>query len=91
MTLQDMIKALDDLSPEERQRIREELEGRDVLQEAMDEANDRQNMPLDIEALKRLFGELREGFTQDDLDELEWAMNLEVIDPLDDVCYTVKH
>ena len=38
-------------------------------------------------ALDQIFAELREGFNAKDLDELEWAMNVEYIEPLDDGNY----
>ncbi len=54
------------------------------ISEAIDGLGERRNAPLDIEELKQIFAELREGFTEKDLEELEWAMNVEYIEPLDD-------
>lgn len=55
-----------------------------ALTEAMNETDDRHNHELDIDDLKQIFAELREGFTAQDLDELAWAMNVEVVKPLDE-------
>jgi hypothetical protein len=37
-----------------------------------------------IDALMSIVDDLREGFSEQDLDQLEWAMNVEYIEPLDD-------
>jgi hypothetical protein len=39
-------------------------------------------LPLDVEALRRLSAELREGWSEQDLHEFEWAATLKVIKPL---------
>ena len=49
----------------------------------INETEDRVNEPLDMELLLQIFADLREGFTAQDLEELEWAMNVEYIEPLD--------
>ncbi len=54
------------------------------ISEAIDDLGERRNAPLDIEELKQIFAHLREGFTEKDLEDLEWAMNVEYIEPLDD-------
>lgn len=40
---------------------------------------------LDIEAITELFEALREGFSEDDLDELEGAINFDYIEPVTEV------
>jgi hypothetical protein len=72
MTLAEVIKAVDELSPDEIRQLRDYLETRQAQQE------------LDIEGIKQIFSELREGFSEQDLQELEWAMNAEYIEPVDD-------
>jgi hypothetical protein len=67
MTLAEVMKAVDELSPDEIRQLRDYLDRRDAQQE------------LDIEGIKQIFSELREGFTEQDLQELEWAMNGEDI------------
>lgn len=66
MTLQDMMKAVEALSSDEMRQLREHIE-----------QIERESAPpkLDIAAIERVFADLREGFSEQDLDELEWAMN----------------
>jgi hypothetical protein len=44
----------------------------------------RRNSELDIDEIMGLFAELGEGFTEQDFEELEWAINTDYIEPLDD-------
>ncbi|MBL8131033.1 MAG: hypothetical protein JNL42_04180 [Anaerolineae bacterium] len=53
-------------------------------QEQEPKSLDRRNAALDIDELKQIFAELREGFTEADLDELDWAMNAEIVKPTDE-------
>lgn len=39
--------------------------------------------PLDLEKIKQILAEMREGLTEQDLDEIDGAMNVEYIEPLD--------
>lgn len=66
MTLQDMLKAVGELSPDEIRQLCEHIE-----------QIERESAPpkLDIAALEWVFADLREGFSEQDLGELEWAMN----------------
>lgn len=74
MTLQDMLKAVESLSAEEIRLLRERIEQIE---------RDQRPPELDIDALEQVFAELRAGFSDEDLDELEWAMNVEYIEPAD--------
>ena len=74
MTLDKLKEAVDTLSPEERQHLREYIEQHETSP----------TKKLDMGALDQIFAELREGFSEKDLDELEWAMNVEVVEPLDE-------
>ena len=67
MTLQDMMKAVDSLTPDEMRQLREHIEQKERTQHSPG---------LDINAIEQVFDDLREGFSDEDLDELEWAMNL---------------
>ena len=68
MTLQEMMKEVERLSPEEMRQLREHIEQkeREIHQPG-----------LDIDAIERIFSDLRAGFSEADLSELEWAMNVE--------------
>jgi hypothetical protein len=55
-----------------------------ALTDMVNAFGERRNPPLNIDELKQIFADLREGFTEQDLEELEWAMNVEYIEPLDD-------
>jgi hypothetical protein len=73
MTLQDMMKAVEDLSPDEMRQLRQHIEQKE-----------RERQPeLDMDAIEQVFDDLREGFSEEDLDQLEWAMNVEHIEPAD--------
>jgi hypothetical protein len=80
MTLQDVMKAVDQLSPEELRELRQYIEQREGL-------------PWPVQALtpeeraRRLdeaFEQLRDGLTQAELDEMTEAMNAEYIEPVDE-------
>ena len=67
MRFQEILKAVDDLSVEEMRQLREHLEQKEREQQPK----------LDIPALEKVFADLRAGFSEEDLKELEWAMNVE--------------
>ena len=73
MTLAEVMKAVDELSQEELRQLREYIQ-----------QQEHKHGELDIEALEEVFAELREGFSEHDLEELEWAMNVEYVEPVDD-------
>lgn len=79
MSLADLIRAVDTLSIDEFEllyaHIMEQRERR-----RLDMAEDRPNDELNINDLRQIFAELRDGFSESDLDDLDWAMNLEVKD-----------
>lgn len=72
MTLQEMLKAVANLSPDEVRQLREYLE--QIEDESVPS-------PVSMTALEQVFADLRAGFSDADLDELEWAMNVEYIEP----------
>lgn len=71
MELEAILKAIDQLSLAERQQVYEHLSTYHPAPER-----------IDLERLEVLFAELRAGFSEADLAELEWAMNVEIIPPL---------
>jgi len=79
MTLQDVIKAVETLSPEELRQLREFL---DQLEGTPSPAHD---LPPEerIRRLDAAVEALREGLTQAELDEMTDAMNTEYIEPFD--------
>jgi hypothetical protein len=72
MTIGDLLKAVDTLTTEELQMLRERL---DQLQ------HDVRNP--EPESLASALEKFREGLTDEQLDQIEWAMNVEVIKPPD--------
>lgn len=80
MTLQEVIQAVDRLTPAERRELLEYLEQRESTERpAHDLSPDERIRRLDaaVEAL-------REGLTQAQLDEMTEAMNAEYIEPVDE-------
>lgn len=78
LTLKELIRAVDELSSEEFEtlyrHVREQHQHRGIQ---AGQAEDHPSGPLYIAELKQLFAELREGFSPAELDELDWAMNVE--------------
>ena len=80
MTLQEVIKVVDTLSPEELRELRTYLDQREgTVQPALELAPEERARQLD-EAFERL----REGLTQKQIDEMTEAMNAEYIEPFDE-------
>jgi hypothetical protein len=80
MTLQEVIKVVDTLSPEELRVLRTYLDQREgTVQPALELAPEERARQLD-EAFERL----REGLTQKQIDEMTEAMNAEYIEPFDE-------
>lgn len=80
MTLQEVIKVVDTLSPEELRELRMYLDQREgTVQPALELAPEERARQLD-EAFERL----REGLTQTQIDEMTEAMNAEYIEPFDE-------
>ncbi len=65
MTLTELLQAIDTLSTEELQELREHIEQRQRAAAA--------------ETLVRALDDLREGLSDADLARLEWAMNVEIV------------
>lgn len=72
MTISDLLNAVDTLSAEELVMLRERLEQRQhhIAGETPDQ-------------LEHALDRLREGLTDEQLDQIEWAMNIEIIQPPD--------
>jgi hypothetical protein len=85
MLLDDLLRTVDQLSEDELEilyfHVRQQREHR-LHREEGSETADRHVSPLDMDALMSIVDDLREGFSEKDLDELEWAMNVEYIEPL---------
>ncbi len=73
MLLAELIKAIEQLTAEELQALRAHLE------------QQKQYAPASAEkdALDAALEALREGLTAEQLDALEWAMNVETVRPVD--------
>lgn len=72
MTLHDVMKAVDELSSEDLRVLHHYIEQRQQTS-----ATDKST------ALSAVIAAMREGLSEQDLDEIEWAMNVEYIQPLD--------
>ncbi len=80
MTLQEVIKVVDTLSPDELRELRTYLDQREgTVQPALELAPEERARQLN-EAFERL----REGLTQKQIDEMTEAMNAEYIEPFDE-------
>jgi hypothetical protein len=78
MTLQDVMKAVDRLSADELRELRRYLDQRESTA-ALELTPDERARRLD-----KAFEQLREGLTQEQLDEMTGAMNAEYIEPFDE-------
>ncbi len=72
-TLQDVKKAIDRLSPEERRELREYLEQRESIEQPAHELSPEER----IRRLDAAAQAIREGMTQAELDDMLEAMNAE--------------
>ncbi|MBC8098641.1 MAG: hypothetical protein H7Y11_04310 [Armatimonadetes bacterium] len=81
MELATVLQALDALSNDDLDAVNAYLQQERAARQSL--GNRHPTEPLNVERIARLFAELREGFSAQDLDELEWAMNYETIEPLD--------
>jgi uncharacterized protein YeeX (DUF496 family) len=77
MTLREVIKALDDLSDEELNELRREIDLRTEQEEL-------RSGTMDVDALLRAAADLTDGLTQDEIDAMVAAMNEEYIEPVDE-------
>lgn len=80
LTLQDVIKAVDQLSPDERRELREYLDQRESVPQPVQELTPEERIRRMDEAVKAI----REGMTQAELEDMIAAMNEEYIEPVDD-------
>jgi hypothetical protein len=80
MTLQDVKRAVDQLSPEERRELREYLEQRESTEPPA------HALPPEERArrLREAFEQLRAGLSQQELDDITRAMNAEYTEPFDE-------
>ncbi len=79
MALHELIRAVDELSSEDFEALYIHIhEQREYRQHSG--SVDRHNDPIDMHDLRQILAELREGFSESDLDELKWAMNVEYVD-----------
>lgn len=75
MTLNELIKAVDTLSGEELRQLRDYVNQRHIHNHSVDER---------IQMLEEASDAIREGLTQEQLDEMFTAMNDEYIEPWDE-------
>lgn len=78
MTLNEILKAVDELSPDERRQLR------DYLDQQEQPAQEHRAGTMDINALMRAVDEFREGLTEEELDEMIALMNEEYIELWDE-------
>ena len=71
MSLDELLRAIEDLSPDDLRRLREYLEERTYRLSETTQAG----------ALEEALSALRDGLTDKQLDQLEWAMNVETVQP----------
>jgi hypothetical protein len=83
MTLQDVMKAVDSLSPEELRELRTYLDQRESTVHPAHEISSEER----ARRLDQAFEQLREGLTQEQLDEITEAMNAEYIEPFDEAAW----
>ena len=81
-TLQEVIQAVEQLSPEERAELRAYLDRHEA------EAPPTLSPEERARKLDEAFARLREGLTQEQLDEMTAAMNEEYIEPWDESEWT---
>jgi phage shock protein A len=80
MTLQDAIRVIDELSPDELHQLRTYIEQREDQLSFGHELSPEEHGRL----LDEAFAELRAGLTQQQLDEMTEAMNADFIQPWDE-------
>jgi len=80
MTLQDVMKAVDQLSPEELRELRQYIEQREGVPRPAQALTPEER----ARRLDEAFEQLRDGLTQAELDEMTEAMNAEYIEPFDE-------
>ena len=80
MTLQDVKKAIDHLSPEERRELREYLEQRESNEPSAPVLSPEER----IRRLDAAVETIRAGLSQADLDDMTAAMNAEYVEPFDE-------
>lgn len=73
MTLRELKEAVQQLEPRELLDLRDFIEKRISVEE---------DVHPKVAALRHAIDLMREGLTEEDLDEIEWAMNVEYIEPL---------
>jgi hypothetical protein len=76
MTLNELIQAIETLTPEELQQLRARIEQRQ-----------REFVSGSANSLDRALAALRDGLTDEQIDQIEWAMNVEVIEPPDETAW----
>jgi uncharacterized protein YeeX (DUF496 family) len=80
MTLQDVKKAIDNLSPEERRELREYLERRESSEPFAQVLSPEER----IRRMDAAVETIRAGMSQAELDDMTAAMNAEYIEPFDE-------
>ena len=87
MALSDLMREVKTLSRDDLEALYLFVQSRREQQQLRDAGlaeGERDNDVLDVDELKGIFAELRAGFTEQDLEELDWAMNFEYVKPLDE-------
>jgi hypothetical protein len=79
--LDELMRAVDELSDEELRQLRDYVNQRHTSDE---EDTELRAGTMNVDALMRAVDEIREGLTQQELDEMIAAMNEEYIEPFDE-------
>jgi hypothetical protein len=79
--LSDLYAAIDRLNPDEFRQLRAYIDQHAMPPRIVEDTQTRAT------ALKAALAEIREGLSEEDLDEMTWAMNYEYIEPLDPADY----
>jgi uncharacterized protein YeeX (DUF496 family) len=80
MTFQDVIKAVDALSPEELRQLRAYIDQREGIDRPVHSLSPEER----IRRMKTAAAAIREGMTKEQLDEMIEDMNAEYIEPVDE-------
>ena len=79
--LSEIYQAIDQLNRDEFRKLRAYIEQRPEPPQIVEDPQTK------IAALRDAFAKIREGMSQEELDEMIWAMNYEYIEPLDPADY----
>ena len=80
MTLDEVLKAIDELTPAELRQVREYLEEKEAQASLIETLSPEERW----QRLDAAFEEIRAGFTEEELAQITHDMNAEYIEPVDE-------